>query len=148
MAEVPADLGGSSGQGRKFRPWKAEVPARPEVPAKFRSSSEISPFPCSNIQGRFDGLSELWRNLGGSSDRAEVLVPRGGSSGPMLFPVRWRASWGHLGGIWPEVPVLGGGSSGLGAVAPSSLFPALSPTPWSPWLVSWSMYLIEHRVFA
>ncbi|KAK1628806.1 hypothetical protein QYE76_003121 [Lolium multiflorum] len=84
------------GQGRKFRSGP-EVPARRKF-RKFRPSSESRPFPCSNIRGPFRGLSELGRNLGGSSDRAEVPVPRGGSSGPMLF---LRAG-GHLGGILEE----------------------------------------------
>ena len=143
-AEVPVNLGGSSGQGRKCRSEQAEVPVGAEVPAKFRPCSGIAPLSRSNIQGGFRGLSELGRNVGGSSGGRKFRSPGAEvPAGSFLL-----GAGRHLESIWPEVPVLGGGSSGLGAVAPSSSFPALSSLAWSPWLASWSMYLIEHRVLA
>ena len=89
-AEVPAGFLLDSifeASGRKIRSWRPEVPVGPEVPVKFQPCSGIRPFPRSNIQYGFDGLSELGRNLGGSSggrkfrsSEAELPV-MGGSSG-------------------------------------------------------------------
>ncbi|KAK1574155.1 hypothetical protein QYE76_019010 [Lolium multiflorum] len=109
VAEVPAVLGGSSGQGRKFRSWGRKFRSG----RKFRPSSGLVPNMAHFLAVTSRGVLAQFRNLGGTW----AEVPVGGSSGPSgrkfrPAPFLWElegilaASGRKFRSLGAEVPVM------------------------------------------